>query len=236
MVPMTNAVAVCSFIATLLCASMAQAQSVLQRVLLLLESPGVVALNLAETSSPLGLAHQLDPRFAGIDGSISTTIYGLAARRPDDMSDAFMGLNTGIRAVDLGLAETTAIGGVNTGSIGFVPRAPDTDALRIGVAIGVEAALAEVQLAHTHAISATAHTVGGSDKTAYLAANLSSNAMRVQGQVTNVVQAVSVTMLDIRSTGLGAVNTGAIASGIETTVRGIVGRSGQILPYPSISF
>ncbi len=233
---MNHPAAAFSVIVLSLCAPMAQAQSVLQRVLLLLESPGMIALNVAETSSPLGLAHQLDPRFAGIDGSISTTIYGLGARAPDYTNTAFMALNTGFRAVDLGLAQTTALGGVNTGSIGFAPRAADTDALRVGVAIGVEAALAEVQTASSHAITAAAHTLGGSDKTTYLAANLSSNAMRVQGQVTNVMQAVSVTMLDIRSTGLGAVNTGAIASGIDTTVRGIVGRSGQLLAHSPISF
>lgn len=226
---MNHAAAAFSFIVLSLCVPMAQAQSVLQRVLLMVDSPGMIALNLAETSSPLGLAWQLDPRFTGIDGSISTTIYGLGGRTPDYA--AFMGLNTGILLVDLGLAETTAIGGVNTGSIGLTPRVPDTDALRIGVAIGVEAALAEAHTAGVHAIAAAADSLGGWAKTTYLAANLSSNAMRVQGQVTNVLQDVSVTMRDIRSTGLGAVNTGAIASGIETTVRGIVGRSGHVPPH-----
>lgn len=233
MVAMNNAVAVFSLIALSLFSPMAQAQSVLQRVLLIVDRPGMIVLNLAETSLPLGLARQLDPRFAGIDGSISTTIYGLDARTPDDINAAFMGLNTGVRGVDLGLAETTAIGGVNTGSIGLAPRVPDMDALRIGVAIGVEAALAEAHTAGVHAITAAAHTLGGSAKTTYLAANMSSNVMRVQGQVTNVLQDVSATMLDTRSTGLGAVNTGAIASGIETTVRGIVGRSGHVPPYSS---
>lgn len=231
MVAMTNAVAVFSFTALSLFAPPAKAQSVLQRVLLLLESPGMIALNLAETSSPLGLAQQLDPRFAGVDGSISTTIYGLGARAPDYANTAFMGLKAGILAVDLGRAETTAIGGVNTGTIGLAPRAPDMDALRMGVALGVEAALAEAQTAGTHAVAAAAHTLGGSAKTTYLAANMSYNAMRVQGQVTNVLEAVSVTMLDIRSTGLGAVNTGAIASGVDTTVRGIVGMSGRVPPH-----
>ncbi|WP_147335687.1 hypothetical protein [Pseudotabrizicola alkalilacus] len=231
---MKHPAAAFSLIAVSLCAPMAQAQSVLQRVLLLLESPGMIALNVAETSSPLGLAHQLDPRFAGIDGSISTTIYGLGARSPDHAYAALIGLNAGILAVDLGQAETTAIGGVNTGSIGFAPRVPDMDALRIGVALGVEAALAEAHTAGTQAVAAAAHTLGGSAKTTYLAANMSSNAMRVQGQVTNVLHDVSATMLDIRSTGLGAVNTGAIASGIETTVRGIVGMSGRLPPHSPI--
>lgn len=225
---MNYTVATLSFLALSLCASsMAQAQSVLQRVLLLLEQPVMIALNVAETVAPVGLAQQMDPRLAGIDGSISTTIYGLSARTPDYANAAFRGLDTGIRAVDLGIAEATAIGGVNTGYIGFEPRTDQTDALRIGIAIGVEAALVEVQTASTQAIAAAAQTLGGSDKTTYLAANLSSNVLRVQGQVTNVLEGVSVTMLEIRSTGLGAVNTGAIASGLETTVRGITGVSGN---------
>ena len=204
----------------------AQAQSVLERVLLLLDFPNMVALNVAESFIGPASPDVFDPRYAGVDGSITTVIYGLDPYRLDDITASYSSLQQGLIAVELGLTETTAIGGVNTGKIGLSETAK-TDALAISIAVGVQAAVDEAHALSAQAVSASAQTLGGATGSQYLAANMSSNVMAVQGQVTNILQDVSVTMNDVRATALGAVNTGAIASGVDTIVKGLTGMSGD---------
>lgn len=49
----------------------------------------------------------------------------------------------------------------------------------------------------------------------------------VQGNITNTMTEVNGTIGGLSTTALGAVNTGTIVSGIDSTVQGIVGTSGS---------
>ena len=69
--------------------------------------------------------------------------------------------------------------------------------------------------------------IGGSADTGALVLNVASNAGAVNGSIENILASVNGSIGDLSTTALGAVNTGTITSGVNATVQGIIGMSGQ---------
>jgi hypothetical protein len=65
--------------------------------------------------------------------------------------------------------------------------------------------------------------LGGSFDSAVLVLNMSANEAIVRGRVENQITNVSASIGQITATAIGAVNTGAIQSGVSSIVGGITG-------------
>jgi hypothetical protein len=68
--------------------------------------------------------------------------------------------------------------------------------------------------------------LGGDAAQGNLVLNIASNMTGIDGAITNTLMMVNGTIGVLSTTALGAVNTGAITSGVNTTVQGIVGIEG----------
>lgn len=146
-----------------------------------------------------------------VDGSITNTITGATAATVEANSGGAIATELALLAVDIGDMATTALGAVNTGT----------------VALGVNAVVDDASSSTTRAITAAMTKVGGSADTSALLLNVASNNTYVQGSVQNTLFRMNGMNSDVSTTALGAVNTGAITSGIDATVQGIVSMSGQ---------
>lgn len=199
------------------CVGPASAESVLDRVLASFNNPRLngVFVNVAETSfHPLSV----DPAFAVIDGTISNTIYGVTI--PEVTSEVYAAEALGAVAIfEVGDEDALAIGGVNTGQV-ILDQIED---ISTGIATGANMMLDQVTTTTTNASSMQLAQLGGSFDSAVLVLNMSANEAEVRGRVENQIMDVSASIGQITATAIGAVNTGAIQSGISAIVTGITG-------------
>lgn len=143
---------------------------------------------------------------AGIDGSITNVVAGLAEGTRSVVATLDVSaLN--VVTVDLGDMSTTVLGAVNTGEI----------------TLGVNAGIDEATSGAARAVSAVVTQLGGGQDQGVLVLNVASNMAGVDGAIRNSMTAVNATIGNLATTTLGAVNTGAITSGTNAIVQGIVG-------------
>lgn len=150
---------------------------------------------------------RVDVITARIDGSIANTVSGLR-----ETSQSSVGLDPNATlysapTVDFGAIATTALGAVNTGT----------------VLVGVNASVDEAKTTSNSAVAAVINQLGGTEDTGVAMLNVSSNTSEVRGAVENTMSSVGATVSDISTTALGAVNTGKIVSGINSTVQTVAG-------------
>lgn len=146
-----------------------------------------------------------------IDGSITNIIAGVTSATQEAVAGSATATEFVMPTYDFGDMATTALGAVNTGDI----------------TLGVNSAVDEAATTTTRAISAVMTQIGGSADTGALVLNVASNAGAINGSIQNTMAQVNGTIGDLSTTALGAVNTGTIVSGVNATVAGIVGMSGQ---------
>jgi hypothetical protein len=146
-----------------------------------------------------------------IDGSITNIITGVTAATGEAIAGAASATEFVMPTLDFGNMATTALGAVNTGEI----------------TLGVNSAVDEASASTTRAISVAMTQIGGSADTGALVLNVASNASAINGSIGNTMLAVNGSIGNMGTTALGAVNTGAITSGVNAAVQGIVGMSGQ---------
>jgi hypothetical protein len=146
-----------------------------------------------------------------IDGSIKNIISGVTSVTQEVVAVAATASEITLPTIDLGDMATTALGAVNTGEI----------------TLGVNSAVDEASASTTRAISVAMTQIGGSADTGALVLNVASNASAINGSIGNTMLAVNGSIGNMGTTALGAVNTGAITSGVNAAVQGIVGMSGQ---------
>jgi hypothetical protein len=199
------------------CAGPSSAESVLERVLASFGNPMLngVFVNAAENAfHPLSV----DPAYAVIDGTISNTIYGVSI--PEITSDVYAveALST-VSIFEVDSEDALAIGGVNTGQI-ILDQIED---ITTGIATGANMVLDQVVTTTTNASSMQIAQLGGSFDSAVLVLNMSANEAIVRGRVENQITNVSASIGQITATAIGAVNTGAIQSGVSSIVSEITG-------------
>lgn len=199
------------------CVGPASAESVLDRVLASFSNPRLngVFVNVAETSfHPMSI----DPAFAVIDGTISNTVYGVTI--PEITSEVYAAeaLNA-VSIFEVGEEDALAIGGVSTGQI-ILDQIEDISA---GIETGSNVMLDQVATTMTNASSMQLGQLGGSFEIAVLVMNMSANEAAVRGRVENRIANVSASIGQITATAIGAVNTGAIQSGVSSIVSEITG-------------
>ena len=141
-----------------------------------------------------------------IDGSVTNIVNGAA-----EVAAAATGTATALAlpTVDIGNIATTTLGAVNTGEI----------------TVGVGSAVDDAASSTARAISASMTVVGGSSDSGSMMLNIASNTSIIIGRVENDIVAANGSLGNISTTTLGAVNTGNIANGINSTLQGIVGMS-----------
>jgi hypothetical protein len=199
------------------CVGPASAESVLDRVLASFNNPRLngVLVNVAETAfHPLSA----DPAYAVIDGTISNTIYGVTITEITSEVYAAEALST-MTIFEVDGEDALAIGGVNTGQI-ILDQIED---ITTGIATGANMMLDQVATSTTSASSMQLAQLGGSFDSAVLVLNISANEALVRGRVENRIAHVSASIGQITATAIGAVNTGAIQSGVSSIVGGITG-------------
>lgn len=199
------------------CVGPASAQSVLERVLASFSEPVLsgVFVNAAENAfHPLSA----DPAYAVIDGTISNTIYGVTIPEITSEVYALEALST-MTIFEVDGEDALAIGGVNTGQI-ILDQIED---ITTGIATGANMMLDQVATSTTSASSMQLAQLGGSFDSAVLVLNISANEALVRGRVENRIAHVSASIGQITATAIGAVNTGAIQSGVSSIVGGITG-------------
>ena len=108
---------------------------------------------------------------------------------------------------------TTGLGSVNTGSI----------------TVRANTAVDSANATSVKSVSASVTQAGAEIATRAILLNIASNVTGINGSISNSMQDVNGTVGRLSTTALGAVNTGAILSGVGQAVQGIVGRSGEIL-------
>jgi hypothetical protein len=174
-----------------------------------------VFVNAAETAfHPM----TFDPAFALIDGTISNTIYGVTIPEISSEVYAVEAFST-VSIFEIDGEDALAIGGVNTGQI-ILDQIEDISA---GIATGANMMLDQVATTTTSASSMQLAQLGGSFDSAVLVLNISANEALVRGRVENRITHVSASIGQITATAIGAVNTGAIQSGVSSIVGGITG-------------
>jgi len=139
-----------------------------------------------------------------IDGSVTNIINATA-----EVAAAAAGTATALElpTVDAGNIATTTLGAVNTGEI----------------TVGVGSAVDDAATSTSRAISASMTVVGASTEAGTMMLNIASNTSIIRGNVENNVIAANGSFGNISTTTLGAVSTGTIANGINSTLQGIVG-------------
>lgn len=145
-----------------------------------------------------------------INASVTNRISATVAMASSAASGA-SAIEVVIPQVDLGEISTTGLGAVNTGSI----------------ILGVNSAVDEATTRSTHALSGRLAAVGTTYGETAMVWNEAYNDVTVDASVTTVMERVNGSIASISTTGLGAVNTGQIISGVDAAVIGVVGRSGQ---------
>ncbi|HCY99382.1 MAG: hypothetical protein A3D16_20010 [Rhodobacterales bacterium RIFCSPHIGHO2_02_FULL_62_130] len=164
--------------------------------------------NIASLTEGSGFVETLVP--TGIDGSISNILLGLAGTTQAVTGESGIGaVVQNLPTMGLGDMATTVLGAVNTGNI----------------ELGVNATLSEAQARSSSAVSTAAGQVGGSADMAALVLNVAANMTWVDGSISNSLTAVNGTVGNLSTTTLGAVNTGAIVSGVKAAVGGVVGQN-----------
>lgn len=113
--------------------------------------------------------------------------------------------------VDLGDMSTTGLGAVNTGDI----------------VLGVNSALDSALSGDVAAVSGRVDAIGTTFGEMALVWNEAYNDVSIDASISNVIRNVNSTAADLSTTALGAVNTGAIVSGVHASVQGIVGTAGM---------
>lgn len=197
----------------------ASGETVLERVLASFSNPSLngVFVNAAETAfHPM----TLDPAFALLDGSISNTIYGVAI--PEITSEVYaVEALSALAVFEVESEDALSIGGVNTGQV-ILDQVEDFSA---GIWTGENMVLDQVTTTTTttNASYMQLAQLGGSFDGAVLALNISANEAIVRGRVENQITNVSASIGQITATAIGAVNTGAIQSGVSSIVGGITG-------------
>lgn len=199
------------------CAGPSSAESVLERVLASFGNPMLngVFVNAAENAfHPLSV----DPAYAVIDGTISNTIYG--ATIPEITSEVYaVEAFSAVSIFEVDGEDALALGGVNTGQI-ILDQIEDISA---GIATGASMVLDQVATTTTNASTMQIAQLGGSFDTAALVLNMSANEAIVRGRVENQITQISASIGQITATAIGAVNTGAIQSGVSSIVSEITG-------------
>lgn len=157
-------------------------------------------LNVAENVA------MIDPQTGAIlnriDGSVTNTLSGVAMATAQ-VSGEVMAIEE--VTVDIGNISTTVLGSVNTGTIG----------------LGVNQDLSEAIAGSSSAVSGKIAQLGGISGQAVLAANISTNATSIVGAVMNRFEGLNGSVGNISTTVLGAVNTGAVTSGVNSAINGI---------------
>jgi len=146
-----------------------------------------------------------------INGSINNILIGINGSTQQVLAGLASATEWVRPTFDFGDLSTTALGAVNTGEI----------------TLGVNSAVDEAKTTTANAISATLTQIGGSADAGAVVVNVAHNASMINGSINNVIAEVNGTIGNLSTTALGAVNTGTITSGVDATVAGIVGMSGQ---------
>jgi hypothetical protein len=161
---------------------------------------------------------RFDPALTGIDGSITNIILGVDLVLPHDFSTYAMQVSSGIGGWDIGNQSGLGLGGVNTGAV-FLDRMQDKTA---GIQAGANAAVDQALTSATAAYQGQVTQVSGTDRSAKLALNIASNALAVQGRVSNTIAGVNASVGKITATAIGAVNTGEIRAGVSDVIAGLI--------------
>lgn len=143
---------------------------------------------------------------ASISNSVQAAIEASAAAVPSATATAAFS-----PTVDLGDMSTTGLGAVNTGEI----------------VLGVNSALDSALNGDVAAVSGRVEAIGTTFGEMALVWNDAYNDVSIDASISNVVQNVNLTAANLSTTALGAVNTGAIVSGVHASVQGIVGTAGM---------
>lgn len=163
-----------------------------------------------------------------IDGSIRNTLQTVFGESlsviTDERLTGSFAAEAALARVAVGDIRTTALGAVNAGQLAFAAD-PD-NGMSATIAGGVVSQIQDVAVDLSRALSASSDQIGASAARAGLSANIASNNTRILGEVSNIVTMVNYDVQSISTTALGAVNTGAIMSGVSATVNGITGASG----------
>lgn len=195
----------------------ASGETVLERVLASFSNPSLngVFVNAAETAFP---PMTLDPAFALLDGSISNMIYGVTI--PEISSEVYAAEALSTLAVfEVESEDALSIGGVNTGQV-ILDQVED---FSTGIWSGSNMVLDQVTTTTTNASHMQLAQLGGSFDGAVLALNISANEAIVRGRVENQITQISASVGQITATAIGAVNSGAIQSGVSSIVSEITG-------------
>lgn len=155
-----------------------------------------------------------------IDGSITNRITGLVSHELTEVASLDLDFT---QVVNLGRAETTALGAVNTGEIitsilaDFDPErdVPELNFALSQISNGYNGAVTAAETDTTRAIIEVTAAIGGSVDTAFLATNIASNASAITGAVVTTVQARALTARDFVTTVIGAVNGGIVGTPVR---------------------
>lgn len=207
----------CCIAATMISTSTARSETVLERVLAAWNGAPLTGtyVNAAMSADFL---RRFDPALTGIDGSITNIILGVDPVRPHDFSTYAMQVSSGIGGWDIGNQSGLGLGGVNSGAV-ILDRMQDKTA---GIHAGANAAVDQAMTSATAAYQGQVTQVGGSDRSAKLALNIASNALAVQGRVSNTIAGVNASVGAITATAIGAVNTGEIRAGVSDVISGLI--------------
>lgn len=206
-------------------ASPAASGSILEKVLSLWTGQDLagVFLNVSTTVAPSLPDPVVGLLPATIDGSISNTIYGALASF--DLTRGVFGVDRqgSIGNFDAATLQTIGIGGVNTGLIdlAFQEQIPTP-----GVFTGLNASTVAAMAGNVLSRSSDAAVIGGNAYSTALTLNLASSSVAVSGRVDTVLVQVESAIGSIDATAIGAVNTGGIQAGIESTLAALVGNAG----------
>lgn len=197
--------------------TVAQAETVIERLLAAYDQAVLsgVLIN-ASVSSYHPLSR--DPAFLGIDGTISNALYGETMPDIESRVYATEAFST-LASVDFGYEDALAIGGVNSGTV-YLDQIKDIIA---GVSTGANMAVDQAMTQSAFASSTSLGQLGASPDSAVLVMNLASNENAIRGRVDNLIVQVGGSIGRITATGIGAVNTGEIQSGISSIVTDITG-------------
>jgi hypothetical protein len=203
-------------------ASVGHAESILDSVLAKWSGPALTGLfvNASSNVSPITTGTGFDAAMVEIDGSITNIIYGARSAVGSDITTSAFNALGSIGVFDATSINATGIGGVTTGLIELTPA----EAMFPGISSGLNSALQVAASATSAAQSARSDLVGGSEDAASLSLNIASNAVTVRGDVDTVLTRVNAVVGRVRATGIGAVNTGTIQSGVEDLVFDLVAR------------
>lgn len=206
----------CCIAATMISTGTARSETVLERVLAAWNGAPLTGtyVNAAMSADFL---RRFDPALTGIDGSITNIILGVDPVRPHDFSTYAMDVTSGLGVWDIGNQTGLGLGGVNSGAV-FLDRMQDKTA---GIQAGANAAVDQAMTSATASYQGQVTQLGGTDRSAKLALNIASNALAVQGRVTNTMARVNASVGTITATAIGAVNTGEIRAGVSDVVAGL---------------